>query len=215
MAFLLAALLAGSCLSASDEPVRTDGSRRAADDAASPSPAPHLGVSGDNSAGTSAKTKGSVDSTYTELAEDACEDADSDKDEEWTVQKCKGILGYELIVSEGDLRQTIDVVSPAGKKSELDLWNVVSNGFSTVGDKAEWRVTKKNGKSEPFALIVRYNVNEDPDNTEKITSYLTVSKITATGACVTDIVKPSKKANEIARTLADSARKKPCLGPKN
>lgn len=156
--------------------------------------------------------KDAIESIYTPLSEDKCEDSEKDEEEEWSVQSCKGIGGYRLLVSEGDLRQTIDVVDPDEKKYELNLWQVVSSAFSTVGDKAEWRVIKKNGKPVPVALIVRYNVNEDPENTEKITSYLTVTKITRRGTCVTDIVKPIENANEHARKLADRAAEKPCLG---
>ena len=153
-----------------------------------------------------------IETIYTDLTEDKCVNTESNEEEEWSIQSCKGVGGYSLLVSEGDLRQTIDVVSPGGRKYELDLWRVVSSAFSTVGDKAEWRVVKEKGKTRPVALIVRYNVNEDPENTEKITSYLTVTKITPETACVTDIVKPVKNANEKARILADSSSAKPCLG---
>lgn len=153
-----------------------------------------------------------IEIIYTDLTEDKCVDAETDEEEEWSIQTCKGVGGYKLLVSEGDLRQTIDVIAPDERKYELNLWQVVSSAFSTVGDKAEWRVISENGKISPIALIVRYNVNEDPENTEKITSYLTVSKITPAMACVTDIVKPMRNANEKARSLADNSSSRPCLG---
>ena len=92
----------------------------------------------------------------------------------------------------------------------MDFWSTVSGGFSAVGEKAEWRVEKTATKKRPIALIVRFNVSEDPENPEKTTSYLVVSKITANETCVTDVVKPSSNANQQARMLADSAATKAC-----
>jgi hypothetical protein len=61
----------------------------------------------------------------------------------------------------------------------------------------------------PVALIVRLNVYDRGDG-NKPTSYLLVSKLGQTGACVTDIVKPGKSQNLTAQKLADAAAKKPC-----
>ncbi len=61
----------------------------------------------------------------------------------------------------------------------------------------------------PVALIVRFNVADIEDST-KSTSYLMVSKISKTAACVTDVVQPGANQNETARTLADAASTKPC-----
>ncbi|MDH3493091.1 MAG: hypothetical protein OEM82_06035 [Acidobacteriota bacterium] len=152
-----------------------------------------------------------VKSIYSDLAEDTCIEDEISETEGWSVRSCKGVEGYRLLVSEGDLRQSADVVTPDGKRFKLEFPAVVSSAFSTVGDKAEWRVTSDKGKNRPVALIIRYNVNDDPNDTEKITSYLTVSKISEDAACVTDVVKPVKNANLAARNLADSASERPCL----
>lgn len=153
-----------------------------------------------------------IDSVYTDLAPSKCKQLELNEEEGgWSVQRCKGAFGYDLIVSEGDIRQTIDVVDPKGKKHELNLWNVVSGGFSSVGEKAEWRFREEDGKKVPFALIVRFNASEDPSNPGKNTSYLTVSKITEGEICVTDVVKPIRNANVKARELAVEAPTKPCL----
>ena len=125
--------------------------------------------------------------------------------------RCRGTAGYSLLLSEGDLRQNITVITPQGKQHSLDLWSVVSGGFSSVGPKAEWRVATENGKPVPVALIIRYNASEDPESPNKITSYLAVAKITLTSICVTDKISPGPKANEDARRAADAASTKPCL----
>ena len=125
--------------------------------------------------------------------------------------RCRGVAGYTLLLSEGDLRQNITVITPKGAKHSLDLWDVISGGFSSVGPKAEWRMTTRNGKPVPVALIVRYNANEDAEAPTKQNSYLAVSKITPTEICVTDKILPGPKANEDARRAADAAATKPCL----
>ena len=125
--------------------------------------------------------------------------------------RCRGTAGYTLLVTEGDLRQNVTVVTPAGAKHSLDLWEVVSGGFSSVGPKAEWRVASQNGKLTPVALIIRYNASENPDEPDKLSSYLAVTKITSAEICVTDKISPGPKANEEARRAADTASTKPCL----
>jgi hypothetical protein len=128
--------------------------------------------------------------------------------------RCPGTAGYALLLEEGDVRQNITVVTPGRKKHSLDLWTVVSPAFSSLGPRAEWRLTTQNKKSTPTALILRYNASEDSSNPEKLTSYLVVTKITPKEICVTDRISPGPKANEEARRLADEAAAKPCLqGP--
>jgi len=154
--------------------------------------------------------KTGITSIYTDLDEKKCKTIESNEDEAWSLQECPGVGGYKLEVIEGDIRQTINVISPSGYKSELNFWTVVSSAFSSVGAKAEWRVKTIDGKPVPFALIVRYNASETPDKPEKLTSYLTVTKIDGDTACVVDVVKPIKNANVKARELADASSGKPC-----
>jgi hypothetical protein len=127
---------------------------------------------------------------------------------------CRGVAGYSLVLLEGDLRQNIHVVDPKGTKHSLELWDVISGGFSFVGPKAEWRIRTQNGKASPVALIIRYNASEDAEHPDKKTSYLAVAKITATEICVTDKISPGSNANDEARRAADSAATKPCLSRK-
>lgn len=152
-----------------------------------------------------------TDSVYTSLKEQDCSVLERDPDGgDFVTERCQGVSGYGLHLLSGDLRQTLDVITPTGAMFQLDLISKVSGGFSTLGETAEWRVTKVGKTTTPTALIVRFNASEDPENTEKLTSYLVVSKITADSICVTDIVKPMKNANERARQLADQAASKTC-----
>jgi hypothetical protein len=146
-------------------------------------------------------------SVYTDLAGTRCKTLELTDDEGGSYSgECRGTAGYKLNLIEGDLRQTIDVIDPQGKKHELAFWSVVSFGFSSVGPKAEWRVKRK----APVALIVRLNVSENPEDSSIRTSYLVVTKITRDEICVTDTIKPSRTQNAEARRAADNAATKEC-----
>ena len=150
-------------------------------------------------------------SVYTDLTTAKCRTIEVDKETGSSVQTCPGVAGYKLLVLDDDLRQSITVVDPSGKNHELNLWHVITGGFSSVGSKAEWRVTTKRGKRIPFALIVRVNANEDAENPNRSRSYLSVSKVTADLVCVTHKIDGGVKANEAARKAADEAANAPCL----
>lgn len=147
-----------------------------------------------------------IQSVYTTLDDRKCKTLESNPDEGGSyLGECPGTNGYKLQVSEGDLRQTVSVVAPDKKIFPLEFWRIFS-GFSAVGSKAEWRVKGK----DPIALIIRFNVSENPEDSSKTTSYLIVSKITKGEICVVDTFKPGKSQNVLARESADSAAGKPC-----
>jgi hypothetical protein len=123
--------------------------------------------------------------------------------------ECKGTGGFRVQLLEGDIRQTLNIITPSKKKFELNFWGFYG-GFSSIGEKIEWRLKA----GVPVALIARFNV-ANPENEKKSTSYLMVSKIGRTSSCVTDIVLPGPKQNEKARELADAASAKPCKSREN
>ncbi len=156
------------------------------------------------------------ESVYTDLAEKTCKTIESkEKGDLWYRGECVGIADYKLEVLDEDARMTLNVISPNGKKSELELWTNVSSAFSSLGEKAEWRVIREGKSIKPMALIVRFEISE-PDHPTKPgnKSNLVVIKIAADSACLTDVIKPSKNQNITARKLADKASKKPCLATK-
>ena len=151
-------------------------------------------------------------SVYTPLDTKNCRTVKApNADEDDLLGRCRGVAGYALLISEGDLRQNLIVVTPKRTEHSLELWDVISGGFSTVGPKVEWRMAHQNGKLSPVALIIRYNANEDAEHPNKLMSYLAVAKITADEICVTDKISPGANANNAARRAADSAATKPCL----
>ncbi len=144
-------------------------------------------------------------SIYTDLAADKCKTVDVDRGMPGNYSgRCAGVGGFGLEVYLDDERNSIGVVLPSKKTVGLDFWNYFGN-FSALGETAEWRMKGK----KPVALIVRLNVSDKGDE-KPPTSYLIVSKISATKACVTDIVKPGKNQNAQAQALADKASTKPC-----
>ena len=145
-----------------------------------------------------------IDSIYTELAGSRCATVATDQETGATTQRCPGLGGYALLVEDDDDRMSVTVVAPNGGQHPLELWQVVTTGFSTLGEKAEWRVKRENGKLVPVALIVRVHANDS-------TSYLAVAKITRQAACVTDRIEPGDDRNLEARVAADAAAQKPCI----
>lgn len=208
-AAFLASFILGGCAKTTNAPANnsapansattnSSGPAKATD---STTPTPANTATGDNS--DAEKT------IYTDITAKKCKTTDSNEEEQWIVQLCDGVGGYKLEVTEADIRQTVNVVAPNGKKSELNFQANVDFGFSALGEKAEWRVEKKDGKPVPYAMIVRLNAN-NADNPDKNTSYLVVSKIGPDKSCITDVVKPMAKQNEEARKLADAAPSRPC-----
>lgn len=144
-------------------------------------------------------------SVYTSTTTKACRTISSNPNEAGSYEgECPGVGGYKLRLLEGDIRQTLNVVTPGKKKFELNFWSFYG-GFSAVGEKVEWRT--KGGV--PVALIARFNVADAEDST-KNTSYLMVAKISKSSSCVTDVVLPGANQNEKARELADKASTKAC-----
>jgi hypothetical protein len=153
-----------------------------------------------------------IDSVYTDIADSKCATIAVDEEAGGATQRCPGIAGYALLVEDDDARMSVTVVAPNGEQHPLNYWQVVTTAFSTLGPKAEWRVTQQNGEFAPLALIVRVNANES-DDPGVITSYLAVAKITPQATCVTDKIAPGADMNLRARRAADSSAGRPCLEP--
>lgn len=150
-----------------------------------------------------------VTSQYSDLDDRKCRTLELNEDEGGSYKgECAGVGKYKLHLIEGDLRQTVNVIDPAKKESELKFWEHFF-GFSAVGPRAEWRVRNR----KPYALIIRLNVSENPEKPETTTSYLIVSKITKAETCITDIIRPSRTQNVKARKAADTSGAKPCKAP--
>ncbi len=145
-------------------------------------------------------------SVYTQLTDKSCKTLEMNPDEGGSYKgECKGVGGYKLYLIEGDLRQSIDVVTPDRKVQPLQFWQF-NGGFSAVGDRAEWITAG----GAPTALIVRFNITNGEDPLAPRISYLMVSKIARNGSCVVDMIAPGKQQNVLARRSAAKALSMPC-----
>jgi hypothetical protein len=143
---------------------------------------------------------GQVASVYTSLGEDRCRTTQVDEESGFSRQRCRGLYGYNLVVHDDDARVSIDVHPPTGAPSELDFWEVVTRAFSSLGPRAEWRISNRRVR----ALIVRVNANEDAERPNLVTSYLVVARPVRGRWCVTHRIAPSPNANSLARRAADA-----------
>ena len=154
---------------------------------------------------------GALRSVYTSLGARECKTISTHEEGAQSTQRCPGVGGYGLLVDDFDSRMDVTVVAPGGKKYGLKYGQVITTGFSGVGEKAEWRVKRQGKREVPVALIVRLNASEDGAHPEKTTSYLVVAKITPGQICVTDRIVPGADANAEARRAADTAASRPCI----
>ena len=139
-----------------------------------------------------------IKSVYTKLDQKHCKALKPDrKNGEFERLKCGGVGGYWLQVLSGGDDTVVDVVTPSGKEFSADYSFA---GHRVASGTSEWRV--KGGR--PISVIIRYSVQEP----EGFKSYLVVTKISRSSACVVDMVPPGKRQNADARKLADSMR--PC-----
>jgi hypothetical protein len=148
------------------------------------------------------------ESSYTSISQKDCRTLESDN--LGSIQECESFAGMKVTVIEGDIRQSITLARD-DKKYELSFWNTISYGFSSLGLELEWRYLH-NQFYNPVGVIVRLDVNEDEENTEKVTSYLVVSKITEKEICVVGKIIPQKSQKEVARRMVESSHEMKCIG---
>ena len=73
-------------------------------------------------------------SVYTSTRTGACRTIHSNPNEGGSFEvECLGVGGYKVRLLEGDIRQTLNIITPAKKKFELDFWGFYG-GFSSIGD---------------------------------------------------------------------------------
>jgi hypothetical protein len=156
-----------------------------------------------------------VQSVYTNLSGKNCRVIEEDEESAgYELARCRGVAGYQLEVASQDLRQGVAVVSPDGKKHELNLGYIGGGAFSFLGDKAEWRVKRVKGKLVPIALIMRFSTAQmQDDGSSKDVPHLTVTKITPAKICLLEPQRAGRNANVEARRIADNSADKPCYEP--
>ena len=154
-----------------------------------------------------------IDSLYTDLSAKTCKPLKVDSADGILYRgECRGVGGYKLILLGSEHHQLLNLITPTGEEIELDLARKLGVAPSSLDNKIEWRVSREGKKLNPFALIVGVNIFDDPENGEKAKSFLVIVKITGENACVTALVAPTiRNQNLKARELADSPVEKSCL----
>ena len=145
-------------------------------------------------------------SAYSSLHGKACQTIDTSA--HGATRLCRGVAGYALVVYDNDDRSSVDIVAPDNSLYPLSYWDVVTPGYSTVGQKAEWRMETRKGKRVPTALLVRLS-RLDPRSPGEM---IAVARIYPDGACVVFRGELLDTAVEAAarRAAVDPASK--CLG---
>ena len=148
--------------------------------------------------GISALWAGEYESSYTSIKEKQC--CTISTDEPGSTQKCKSFANINIHVIDSDPRQSISLLRE-GNLYPLNFFIKISSHWSMLGDKIEWRY-RKSDTAHPIAMIVRFNISEDLNNSNKMTSYLIASKITPNNICVVGKIALQANQNQLAREMA-------------
>ena len=142
--------------------------------------------------------------THINLERDCSVYAINDEGGEFAQLICPGWRGYPVILSTGDLRESLFYgFPPAGDRLVWESFGA----FNHTGPRIEWRIETDGEKSVPIATIHRWFVS-DPEDDGRKTEVLVVEKVgqvgTAEGCTVGLVVATGNpKANETARRIAD------------
>lgn len=148
-------------------------------------------------AGTAPVQAQPATSVYTPLEGAACRSRPLHADDpvDGGGRRCPGVGGYALRIETGDDREFVSVLPPRGRAVDLRLTEVVTVGFSSIGQRAEWRLRGR----MPYALIFRLN-HQDP---EANASRRPLVVVRLDRACVTAVIPAGPRQNERAREAAD------------
>ncbi len=143
-----------------------------------------------------------ITSAYSDFDIAKCKTISVSEEDGGGTWKCKGIKGYDVIYSEGDLRGTVGFGTHAADQCTS---HQSFGHFYSPGTKIEWRMEK----GKPFATIMRwFTDNGEPDGKQ---NWLVVTKLNGRDACRTALIDTKyPNANVIAQQKADSAKNFNC-----
>jgi hypothetical protein len=139
-----------------------------------------------------------ITSVYSDFNVAKCKRINQAQQEDESGQwQCKGIKGFDVLYSDGDLRGTMAF----GKTAENQCAAAQSFGhFNSPGDKIEWRMMA----GKPVATIMRWFTEEGEPSIKQ--NWLVVTKINSDEVCRTAIIDTKyPNANAIARQKADQS----------
>jgi len=145
-------------------------------------------------------------SSYTSTAPKDCRTVGKPSAEDGsTTQVCPGKAGLVVLITEGDLRETVSVGrtrEAAAKEPAAETW---FGPFNSTARTVEWRAIE----GKPFAIIQRWLIADinDEDKTGKPTNkpMLAVTRLPPGPVCHVAYVdgQANRNANEVARQAAD------------
>ena len=153
----------------------------------------------------------SMVSVYTKYDTKNCPHQRGRDVEDYGSWRCSGYAGIPVLVSAGDQRMTISFGRKAG--DELAVSQSLPPFNNAYEGTIEWRLeTLANGKTQPFATILRWNVRRGEEERISTGRTLVVTRLGPGGVCHVGYVDGrDPKGNELARQLADRhARKFRC-----
>ena len=104
--------------------------------------------------GSLVSTRAPNSSTYTKLDKESCKVVETREEGGYTLQRCRGVAGFDLLLQSFDSRDDVRVAHSSGEDSlHLDH---VTTAFNSVGEVLEWRMAGK----AVAALILRLEVDE-------------------------------------------------------
>lgn len=139
-----------------------------------------------------------IDSAYTDVDLDACSIMHSD--DFGTSWACPGYKGIPVRIAEGDLRFFVSYGfgAPDERAAQQTL-----PPFNYLGPKIEWRLSNAEGRWKPFATILRFYTDGEPDADEG--QILVVTRLEEGATCHVAYIdaRANANANVLAREAAD------------
>ncbi|WP_247515134.1 hypothetical protein [Bradyrhizobium sp. 157] len=144
-------------------------------------------------------------SSYTSTAPKDCHTVRKPQSDGGTTQVCPGKSGLVVLISEGDLRETVSVGrnrEAAAKEPAAEAW---FGPFNSTSHTVEWRAVD----GRPFAIIQRWLIADNNDlgkTGSPITKpMLAVTRLPPGPVCHVAYIdgQANRNANELARQAAD------------
>ncbi len=144
---------------------------------------------------------------YTALTEASCQTTSVDAEGSSSTQLCSGVLGYKLIVTDGDSRMSVTIVSPNGSRHPLAFEQTVTPHFSALGKRAAWRIRGQ----RPVVIVLPLDAQQDPDAFDVTTHFLVVARISPLPICVVSVLIAGRDTLRQARLTADGDKQATCI----
>jgi hypothetical protein len=145
-----------------------------------------------------------IESAYTTFDAKKCKHERGKDVEDYGAWECPGYRGLRVLLSAGD--QRMYVTFGPRKKDDIALSQTFPGFNSVYEGTVEWRLEKQpNGKTRPFATILRWNVRAEGDVKQSTGRALVVTRLGPGGVCHVGYVdaRANPDANELARRIAD------------